>query len=78
MIRFQLLFHITDLVFGDYFLLGTAFNNKFNSLIERQELNTADYQLQSTAYGVGRIINLTATYRFNRKKGDKDRLPEEN
>ncbi|WP_343680847.1 TonB-dependent receptor domain-containing protein [Chryseobacterium arthrosphaerae] len=65
-------------LFKEKMTLSIAFNNIFNSLIERQELNTPDYQLQSTAYGVGRIINLTATYRFNRKKGDKDRLPEEN
>lgn len=58
-------------------MLSIAFNNIFNSLIERQEPNTTDYQLQSKAYGVGRIINLTGTYRFNRKKG-KNRLPEEN
>ncbi|KXH84352.1 outer membrane beta-barrel family protein [Chryseobacterium kwangjuense] len=58
--------------------ISMAFNNIFDSLIERQELNTPDYQLQSTAYGVGRVINLTVAYRFNRKKEEKDRLPDEN
>lgn len=65
-------------LFKEKMTLSIAFNNIFNSLIERQELNTPDYQLQSKAYGVGRIINLTVAYRFNRKKGEKDRLPEEN
>lgn len=58
--------------------IAVAFNNILNSLIERQELHTNDYQLQSTNYGVGRMINLTIAYRFNRKKGEKDRLPDEN
>lgn len=58
--------------------VSLAVNNIFNSLIERQELNTPDYQLQSTAYGAGRLITLTVAYRFNRNKGEKDRLPDEN
>lgn len=58
--------------------LSLAANNIFNTLIDRQELNTPTYQLQSTAYGVGTVINATVVYRFNRKKGEKDRLPDEN
>ena len=58
--------------------LSLAANNILNTLIDRQELNTPSYQLQTTAYGVGTVINATVVYRFNRKKGEKDRLPDEN
>ncbi|KQC01063.1 outer membrane beta-barrel family protein [Pedobacter sp. Hv1] len=58
--------------------LSLAANNILNTLIDRQELNTPTYQLQTTAYGVGTVINATVVYRFNRKKGEKDRLPDEN
>lgn len=58
--------------------LSLAVNNIFDSLIDRQQLNTPTYQLQSTAYGIGRVVNATVVYRFNRKKGEKDRLPDEN
>ncbi len=56
--------------------ISAAANNIFNSLIDHQILNTPTYQLQSTFSGVGPILNATVVYRFNRKKDEKDRLPE--
>ncbi|MES2652129.1 MAG: TonB-dependent receptor [Bacteroidota bacterium] len=54
-----------------------AVNNIFNSIIDKQELNTPTYQLQSTFRGLGTVATATVVYRFNRKKGEKDRLPGE-
>lgn len=65
-------------ILNEKMTLNFAANNLLNTFIDRQELNTPSYQLQSTAYGLGRVFNATVVYRFNRKKGDKDRLPEEN
>lgn len=57
--------------------LTLAVNNIFNSNVDRQELNTPTYQLQSTFRAIRRAINFGVVYRFNRKKGEKDRLPED-
>jgi len=65
-------------ILNEKMTLNLAANNLFDTLIDRRELNTPSYQLQSTNYGLGRVFNATVVYRFNRKKGDKDRLPEEN
>lgn len=65
-------------ILNEKMTLNFAANNILNSLIEKQEINTASYQLQSTAYGLGRVFNATVVYRFNRKKGEKDRLPDDN
>ncbi|WP_343531291.1 TonB-dependent receptor [Pedobacter sp.] len=65
-------------ILNEKMTLNLAANNLLNTLIDRRELHTPSYQLQSTAYGLGRVFNATVVYRFNRKKGDKDRLPEEN
>lgn len=56
--------------------ISATANNIFNSLIDRQILNAPTYELQSRYNGIGPILNVTAVYRFNRKKGEKDRLPE--
>lgn len=65
-------------ILNEKMTLNLAANNLLNTLIDRRELNTPSYQLQSTNYGLGRVFNATVVYRFNRKKGDKDRLPDEN
>lgn len=62
-------------IFKEKLSVSMAFNNVFNSLIEKQTLNGKTYRLESKNYGIGRVVNATATYRFNRKKDQKDRLP---
>ncbi|MNX95215.1 hypothetical protein D3C86_1274800 [compost metagenome] len=62
-------------IFKEKLSVSMAFNNVFNSLIEKQTLNGKTYRLESKNYGIGRVVNATATYRFNRKKDEKDRLP---
>lgn len=64
-------------VFKEKMTLSVAVNNIFNSIIDKQELNTPTYQLQSTFRGFGTVATATVVYRFNRKKGEKDRLPDE-
>lgn len=55
-----------------------AVNNIFNSNINRQLLNTPNFQLESTFRSIPRAINLGIIYRFNRKKEEQDRLPDQN
>lgn len=62
-------------IFNEKMTVSMAFNNVFDSLVEKQTLNGSTYRLESKNYGVGRIVNATATYRFNRQKEQKDRLP---
>ncbi|TKC10302.1 TonB-dependent receptor [Pedobacter polaris] len=65
-------------LFKEKMTFNIAVNNIFNSNIDRQELNTPTYQLESTFRSIRRAVNLGIVYRFNRKKGEKDRLPGEN
>jgi outer membrane receptor protein involved in Fe transport len=51
-------------------------NNLFNSQITREKTATASYYIDSEYKSQGRYINLTVTYRFNRKKNEADRLPD--
>ncbi|WP_286862618.1 MULTISPECIES: outer membrane beta-barrel protein [Sphingobacterium] len=62
-------------ILNERMTVSMAFNNVFNSLIEKQILNGSTYRLESKNFGIGRVVNATATYRFNRKKEQKDRLP---
>lgn len=62
-------------IFKEKMTVSAAFNNVFDSLVEKQTLNGSTYRMESKNYGVGRIVNATATYRFNRKKEQKNRLP---
>lgn len=63
-------------LFKEKMTFNIAVNNIFNSNIDRQELNTPTYQLESTFRSIRRAVNLGIVYRFNRKKGEKDRLPD--
>lgn len=64
--------------FKEKVTVNIAVNNIFNSNINRQILNTSNYQLESTFRSIPRAINLGVVYRFNRKKDEKDRLPDQN
>ena len=64
-------------LFKEKMTFNIAVNNIFNSNIDRQELNTSTFQLESTFRSIRRAVNLGLVYRFNRKKGEKDRLPDE-
>lgn len=65
-------------LFKEKITVNFAVNNIFNSNINRQELNTPNYQLESTFRSIPRTVNLGVVYRFNRKKDEKDRLPDQN
>lgn len=52
-------------------------NNIFDSFIEKQLFTTANYRRETTFRPVGRSVQATLTYRFNRTKNEKDRLPDE-
>lgn len=62
--------------FGDKISVTFGINNVFNSLVEKYITAADTYYLESSFRGVGRQTNLTAVYRFNRKKDQQDRLPD--
>lgn len=64
-------------LFQEKMTLNIAINNIFNSNINRQELHTPTYQLEATFRSIPRAVNVGIVYRFNRKKSEKDRLPED-
>lgn len=64
-------------LFHEKMTLNIAINNIFNSNINRQELHTPTYQLEATFRPIPRAVNVGIVYRFNRKKDEKDRLPED-
>lgn len=64
-------------LFQEKMTLNIAVNNIFNSNINRQELHTPTYQLEATFRPIPRAVNVGIVYRFNRKKDEKDRLPED-
>lgn len=57
------------------FTLGLI--NVFDSMVDKELTNTDTYRLESESRRFGRLVSATVVYRFNRKKEDKDRLPEE-
>ena len=62
--------------FEDKLSVTLGINNLFNSLVEKYITASDTYYLESSFRGVGRQTNLTAVYRFNRKKDQQDRLPD--
>jgi len=60
----------------DKMSLTLNINNLFNSQITREKTATPSYFIDSEYKSQGRYINLTVTYRFNRKKNEADRLPD--
>lgn len=63
--------------FSDNLSLTFAVNNIFNSQETRQITSTADYYLDGTYKRLKVQYTGTVVYRFNRKKGQADRLPVE-
>lgn len=63
--------------FKDKVSLVFAVNNIFDSQRATRITTTERYRLEATYRGIGRQINLNLIYRFNRKKEDKDRVPEQ-
>ncbi|SHF79536.1 outer membrane beta-barrel family protein [Pedobacter caeni] len=57
------------------FTLGVI--NVFDSMVDKRVTNTDTYYLESESRRFGRLVSATIVYRFNRKKDDKDRLPDE-
>lgn len=57
------------------FTLGVI--NVFDSMVDKRMTNTDTYHLESESRRFGRLVSATVVYRFNRKKEEKDRLPEE-
>lgn len=51
--------------------------NIFDSFINEQKFTTASYERKTIFRPISRSVLATLTYRFNRAKGDKDRLPDE-
>ena len=51
-------------------------NNIFDSRIRRQTISGTDYTIIQYTKWSGRRYSMTLTYRFNRKKSDRDRLPD--
>ncbi|RAJ02351.1 outer membrane receptor protein involved in Fe transport [Chitinophaga skermanii] len=62
-------------LFGDKLSLSFSVNNIFNSNIQVGSMDVEDYSLYSKSQNVGVIFTGTAVYRFNRKKGQADRMP---
>ncbi|MCH5714682.1 outer membrane beta-barrel family protein [Niabella hibiscisoli] len=60
---------------GDKFSLNLTVTNLFNSKVRTQITQTDTYYVQNRQYWPQRQIIATLTYRFNRKKGEGDRLP---
>ncbi|WP_293305288.1 outer membrane beta-barrel family protein [Pedobacter sp. UBA5917] len=65
-------------LFNDKLSVVLGITNLFDSQVVKQQFITPDYQFESEYKFVGRLTKLTLTYRFNRDKTQKDRLPAEN
>ncbi|WP_343523762.1 outer membrane beta-barrel family protein [Pedobacter sp.] len=64
-------------LFKDKVSVTLAVNNIFDSFIDKQVITTDTYYLESNFKGIGRLTTATLVYRFNRKKDEKDRLPNQ-
>lgn len=64
-------------LFKDKISVTLAVNNIFDSFIDKQITSTNTYYLESSYKGIGRLTTATLVYRFNRKKDEKDRLPDQ-
>lgn len=64
-------------LFKDKVSVTFAVNNIFDSFIDKQITTTDTYYLESNFKGIGRLTTATLVYRFNRKKDEKDRLPDQ-
>jgi len=61
---------------GDRATLTMNVNNVFNSRDNKQIIQGENYTVNQSAIWSGRRVSATLTYRFNRKKSDRDRMPD--
>jgi len=61
---------------GDRATLTMNVNNVFNSRDNKRFIQGENYTVNQSNIWSGRRISATLTYRFNRKKSDKDRIPD--
>ncbi|WP_430410556.1 TonB-dependent receptor domain-containing protein [Kordia sp.] len=69
-------FAISKDIFNDKGALTLNVRNVFDSRIQDRVVTGENFRLESESRRVGRRISLTFVYRFNRKKGQRDRLPD--
>lgn len=69
-------FGISKDIFGDKGAVSLNVRNIFDSRIQNRVVTGENFRLESEAKRIGRRISLTFVYRFNRKKGQRDRLPD--
>ncbi|MBG6129834.1 outer membrane receptor protein involved in Fe transport [Aquimarina sp. EL_43] len=69
-------FGISKDLFKDKVSLTLNANNIFDSRIDKSTVTGQNYNLVSSTIRSGRRVTATLTYRFNRKKSDRDRLPD--
>lgn len=62
-------------IFNDRATVTLKADNLFNSQVYRGAVNGNDYKIDYLITNVGPRVYATFTYRFNRKKTDKDRMP---
>ncbi len=53
-----------------------SINNLFDSQVRKQVIHTDTYDIESSSRWVGRQVNASFIYRFNRSKEEQDRLPD--
>ena len=68
-------FGISKDLIGEKGNLALNFRNILDSRIERQIVTGENYLLESEGKRMGRRVSATFTYRFNRKKNERDRMP---
>lgn len=69
-------FAISKDIFNDKGAITLNVRNVFDSRIQDQIVTGENFRLESESKRVGRRVSLTFVYRFNRKKGQRDRLPD--
>lgn len=69
-------FAISKDIFNDKGAVTLNVRNIFDSRIRDVVVSGENFQLASERKAIGRRISLTFVYRFNRKKGQRDRLPD--
>ncbi|NQY30277.1 MAG: TonB-dependent receptor [Flavobacteriaceae bacterium] len=61
---------------GDSATLTMNVNNVFNSRDNKRFIQGENYTVNQSTIWSGRRVSATLTYRFNRKKSDRDRMPD--
>ncbi|MGH1385462.1 TonB-dependent receptor domain-containing protein [Kordia sp.] len=69
-------FGISKDIFGDKGAVSLSVRNIFDSRIRDVVVTGENFRLESERKAIGRRVSLTFVYRFNRKKGQRDRLPD--